>query len=114
VLTSLCLWHGVSEHDREVEVAVVLVPAASDLELVALGLGRVAEERTLLGLQKVLGETPGGKKRGKCVTGCGISRSLKGTGGHTWGRKEGKCVTGCGISPSQKGTGEDTWGEEKR
>ena len=46
------------ERDGEVGVAVVLVAAAADAELVAVGLGGVAEEGPLLRLQQVRGQAP--------------------------------------------------------
>ena len=44
------------ERDCEVGVAVVLVAAAADAELVAVGLGGVAEEGPLLRLEQVGGQ----------------------------------------------------------
>ena len=44
------------ERDGEVGVAVVLVAAAADAELVAVGLGGVAEEGPLLRLEQVGGQ----------------------------------------------------------
>ena len=46
-----CQWH------RQLGVAAVLVGAAADVELVSLGLRRVADQRPGLGFESVLIET---------------------------------------------------------